>query len=402
MRKTKIAIVKSPKNPREKEIETTVRKAVELAGGLPDKVKSGATVLIKPNIVAARPPGSGATTDPRVCKAIANMVREIGAKPIIAESSSIGENTEESIQTAGYGKLREEGYEIINLKEKGIETVKVPIPKGKSVKEVTLPKIVVDADVIISVPIMKTHDQAEVTLSLKNMKGVLPDTFKRKFHTTFGVFQGVADLLTVVRPALAVMDGIIAMEGFGPIFGDPVEMDLIIVGKDLVAVDAVTREVMGFEPEEHGCISAATKSGVGTADLNRIEVVGEPIAKVRRRFKRVVEAIGDIPFPKGFQLIVDEKACTGCRTTVTEFLLDAKNQNKLGELAGWTVVAGKIDKLPDVPRERLLLVGACAAKFKDKGIFVEGCPTLCRLIVKAMGIDVVSGIDVDAVVDVQG
>lgn len=112
MRKTKVAIVKSPKNPHEKEIETAVRKAVELAGGLPDKVKSGTTVLIKPNIIAARPPGSGATTDPRVCKAIANMVREIGAKPIIAESSAIGESTEESIQTAGYGKLREEGYSL--------------------------------------------------------------------------------------------------------------------------------------------------------------------------------------------------------------------------------------------------------------------------------------------------
>ena len=400
MEKTKVAIVKGSKKPDEMEVEAMVRKAIELAGGLTNIVSPGNTVLIKPNIVVAKPTESGAVTDPRVCKAIANMVREVGARPIIAESSMIGTDTEEAIQVDGYGKLREEGFEVIDLKKKGIETVKVPVPEGKSLRKVTLPKIVVDANVIISVPVMKTHDQAEVTLSLKNMKGVLPDVFKRKFHHVFGVFQGVADLCTVVKPALAVVDGIIAMEGLGPTDGDPVEMDLIIAGKDPVAVDAVTSAVMGFENPEFGCVEAAVKSGVGTADLNKIEVVGEPIAKVQRRFKRAKEALEALPFPEGFQLLMDEKTCSGCRNSVTEVLMVVNAESQLERAAGWTVIAGKLDKLPDVNKEKLLLIGACTTKFKNEGVFVEGCPPHNRDICRGLhhtGIDILTGMDIDSI-----
>lgn len=400
MAKTKVAIVKGSTKPDEKQVDDIVRKAIELAGGLTDIISSGNTVLIKPNLVWASPPETGTTTDPRICKTIANMVRELGAKPIIAESSIVASDTEEVIQVAGYGKLREEGYQVIDLKKKGIEMVKVSIPKGKALKEVSLPKIVLDADVIISVPKMKTHDNAKVTLSLKNMKGVLPDTYKRKLHHVFGVFQGVADLCTLVKPAFAVVDGIIGMEGLGPADGDPVEMGLIIAGKDPVAVDAVTSAVMGFEPEEWGCIAAAAKSGIGTADLNKIEVIGEPISKVQRRFKRVEEAMEEIPFPEGFQILMDEKTCSGCRNAVTEVLMAVKDANQLDRAAGWTVIAGKLDKLPDVDREKLLLIGACNTKFRNVGFFVEGCPPNNRDVVRGMScmdIDVVTGIDVDAV-----
>lgn len=404
MGKSKVAIVKGPEQPGEKQIDTTVRKAIELAGGLTDIVSPGDTVLIKPNLVWASPPETGTTTDPRICKTIANMVRELGAKPIIAESSIIASDTEEVIKVAGYGKLREEGYQVIDLKKKGIEMVKVPIPKGKVLKEVSLPKIVLDADVIISVPKMKTHDSAKVTLSLKNMKGVLPDTYKRKLHHVFGVFQGVADLCTLVKPAFAVVDGIIGMEGLGPADGEPVAMGLIIAGKDLVAVDTVTSAVMGFEKEEYGCIDAAAKAGLGTADLSEIDVVGEPISKVQRRFKRVEEAMAEMPFPAGFQLIMDERTCSGCRNIVTEVLMAVKDANQLDRAAGWAVIAGKLEKLPDVDRGKLLLVGVCTAKFRNEGIFIEGCPPNNRDVVRGMsgmGIDVVTGIDI-SVIDAMG
>jgi len=387
MAKTKVAVVKSPEKPDENEIEATVRKAVGLTGGLTDVIKRGDTVIIKPNLVTAKPPETGATTDPRVCKAIANMVKELGARPIIAESSMIGQNTEEAIHVAGYGKLREDDFEVINLKKKGIETVKVPVPKGKVLKEVTLPKIVVEANVIISVPKMKTHDQAEVTLAVKNMKGVLPDAYKRKFHHVFGVFQSVADLLTVVKPAFSVVDGIIAMGGLGPAFGDPIEMDLIIAGKDVVAVDAVTAKIMGFEPQECGCLREAAKSKVGTMDLDKIEVVGEPITRVQRRFQRAEEAVMEkVPFPEGFQVIMNEKACSGCRNQVLSSLFDLKEAGLLDRAAGWIVVSGKTDRLPDVPREKLLLVGACLSGFMKEATFVEGCPPNGRDIVQGLGL----------------
>ena len=397
MMKTRVAVAKSPEKPSENEIDATVRKAVELAGGLTDIIRRGDTVIIKPNLVVAKPPETGATTDSRVCKTIANMVRELGAKPIIAESSFVGLDTEEAIQVAGYGKLRKDGYEVIDLKKKGIETVKVSIPKGKALKEVTLPKIVVEANLIISVPKMKTHDQAEVTLALKNMKGVLPDAYKRKFHHVFGVFQSVADLMTVIKPAFSVVDGIVAMNGLGPAFGDPLEMDLIIAGKDAVAVDAVTAKIMGFEPQECGCLREAAESKIGTMNLDKVEVVGEPVAKVQRRFQRAEEAVMEkVPFPEGFQVIINEKACSGCRNQILSSLFDIKQTGLLDRAAGWTVVTGKTSKLPDVPREKLLLVGACVSPFKKEANFVEGCPPNGRDIIRGLGItEAVGMVDID-------
>ncbi len=399
MAKTKVAVVKGPKKPSEKEIEASVRKAIELAGGLADIVKRGDTVIIKPNIVVVQSQEEGAAnTDPRICKVIANMVRELGAKPIIGEASSIGQVTADAIQKAGYGKLREEGYPVIDFTKE--EAVKVPVPKGKKLKEVTLPRIVLDADVLIDVPKMKTHDQTEVTLALKNMKGILYDKGKRSLHHTYGIFEGVADLCTVVKPALSVVDGIIAMEGLGPMAGDIVEMGLIIAGKDPVAVDTVTAKIMGFKPEDHGCIGAAVAQGIGVGDLDKIEVVGEPIAKVQRRFKRAAEAMGELPFPEDFQLLMDERACTGCRNTVTEVLLDVNAANQLDRAAGWSVVVGKLSKLPEVDRAKLLLVGACTTRFKKEGIYVEGCPPNNRDVcnsLRNMGIDVISGIDLSSV-----
>jgi uncharacterized protein (DUF362 family) len=374
MEKTKVSIVKGPRKPNAKEIEAIVRKAIELVGGL-DDVKSGDIVLIKPNIGAPAAPGSAVVTNPEVVRAIANMVREKGARAIIAESSGVLDDTESCIRATGYDKLRTEGYEVIDLKSKKTVTTKIPIPKGKALKEVTLPKIVLDAKLIISVPIMKTHGGEKVTLALKNMKGVLPDALKKKFHTVYGVGQGVVDLLTVVRPGLAVVDGILAQEGMGPVLGTPVEMGLIIASKDPVAVDAVASTVMGFDPKEVRIIDGAGKAGIGTADLKEIEVVGTPIKEVQRRFKRVDEAVREnIPFPEGLQVLIDERACTGCRETVLSAMWDMKAQNSLAKLAGWTVVAGLTEKVPKADKAKLLLVGACTAKYKKLGIYIKGCP----------------------------
>ena len=185
----------------------------------------------------------------------------------------------------------------------------------------------------------------------------------------------MVDLLTVVRPGLAVVDGILAQEGMGPVLGTPVEMGLIIASKDPVAVDAVASTVMGFDPKEVRIIDGAGKAGIGTADLKEIEVVGTPIKEVQRRFKRVDEAVREnIPFPEGLQVLIDERACTGCRETVLSAMWDMKAQNSLAKLAGWTVVAGLTEKVPKADKAKLLLVGACTAKYKKLGIYIKGCP----------------------------
>ena len=373
MQRSTVAVVKCSSSPDEDDIDRTVREAVRLSGGLEDLISKGATVIIKPNLVAPASPARGATTDWRVCKSLANQVREKGARAIIAESSAIGTDTEESIKASGYDVLRSQGYEVLDLKT--CKTVKVPVPRGTVLSELSLPEVVVRADAIISVPKMKTHDQALATLAIKNMKGVLPDALKKKFHTTFGVFRAVAELNTVVKPALSVVDGIIAQEGLGPIFGTPVEMGLVIAGRDPVAVDTITGLVMDIEPSKMDTTMHAAELGLGTMDVNMIDVVGLPVADVQRRFKLAIEAMEEALFlPPGFELLFNHMACTGCRSGVLSTLRDLEAEGGIDILRDVRIVAGRMDAPPPATDRRTLFVGTCTAAFKNLGEYVQGCP----------------------------
>ena len=374
MEKSKVAIVKGTKQPGRDEIAANVRRAIELVGGL-DGIGKGDVVLIKPNICAVAEPGSGTYTDPEVSRAVADLVREKGARAVIGESSGVADDTEEAIQADGYGKLREEGYEVVNLKDKSIPTAKVDVPRPKAAKTLTFPKIALEARLVVSVPVMKTHPGQTITVAMKNLKGLMPDVLKKKFHTTYGVAPAMVDLLSVLKPGLAVVDGTIAMEGLGPMLGDPVPMGIIMAGKDLVAVDAVAATIMGYDPAGIPLIAGAAEAGLGEMDLNNINVVGNRIDEVKRRFKRVSEALEEtFSYPEGCRVLIEEKACTGCRETLLFAMYELNQQDRLDMLAGWTVVTGQTASIPEVDQKKLLLVGNCLARYKDKGALVIGCP----------------------------
>lgn len=368
-----VAIVKGKQDPDEHQIDALVRKAVALSGGLDDLVSKGDTVIIKPNLVAPASPDQGATTDYRICRSLADQVIEHGAKPIIAEGSAIGADTEESFKASRYDVLRSLGYDVLDLKT--AKTIKVPVPKGTAVTELSIPEVVMKADAIINVPKMKTHDQALATLCIKNMKGILPDTLKKKFHTTFGVFRAVAELNTVVRPALNVVDGIIGQEGLGPVFGTPVKMGLVIAGRDPVAVDTITALVMCIDPEKMETSKHAAQLGLGTMDLDLIDVVGEKVQKVRRRFKLESEAMYEtLHLPQEFELLFNEMACTGCRNGVLSTLRDLEVEGRVDMLKGLRIVAGQL--AGDLPPsdKRTICVGVCTTRLKDRASYVQGCP----------------------------
>jgi uncharacterized protein (DUF362 family) len=367
---SKVSIVKTTGNS-EPEVLSAVKQAIELIGGLGDIVKPGNTVLIKPNLVA--PPKervTGAITRYEVCLGIAELVKEMGAEPVIAESSAAGVDTEKVIEVGGYGKLRELGYQVVDLKK--ANRGKIKVNDGKVVQELDTWELVMKADVIISVPVMKTHDQTEVTLSIKNLKGLIQDTQKKDFHA-LGVLEGVVDILQTLKPSLTVMDGTVAQEGFGPIFGDPVDLRVILASKDLVAADAVASLIMGYKPEDVLITKFAAERGLGEIDINKIEVTGTAIDEVKRRFKRASEVeIEDVP---PFELLFDEGACTGCRNTVLSAIMDMKSDNIQYFLEGKTIIAGP---LPDVPqgckKEDIVLIGKCTAHLREFGEYVKGCP----------------------------
>lgn len=180
---------------------------------------------------------SGGVTRWEVVKAIAEMVKEEGGVPIIAESSAAGVDTEEVIKACGYDQLRDEGYSVIDLKKQA-KKVKIPVPDGKLISELSSWDVVAEADAIITVPVMKTHDQTEVTLGLKNLKGLIGDVQKKEFHS-IGVINGVIDIIQTVKPVLNVIDGTFCQQGLGPIFGETVVMDRSVLDRRTAQVAAL-------------------------------------------------------------------------------------------------------------------------------------------------------------------
>ncbi len=376
-----VAIVRTPSRPAYEQVLAAVRRALELQGGIDALFRPGELVLVNPSWVAPPAEPEAATiTHPDVARAVADLVAERGARPVIAESSAVGVDTEKVIAGSGYRLLREMGYEVVDLKS--TRTVKLPVPGGGKVfSEVECFELVQRADAIVSVPKLKTHDQTEMTCSIKKLKGLLSDKNKRAMHQE-GLFEGVIDLLAATNPRLAVVDAILCQEGIGPIFGRPVEMNLIVAGRDLVAVDAVCGRIIGYEPHEVLLTANGAARGLGQMDAGQIEIVGEPLAAVQRRFLRAAEdAAIEV---EGFRLIQGEATCTGCRNTVLSALIDMRNADQLMYLPGITVVTGGAPVPLDVDPGGVVTIGLCMPPESRSARHVKGCPPNNAVIVQAI------------------
>ena len=340
--------------------------------------KPGYKVIIKPNLVACPTERlSGGVTRWEVCLAIYEAVKAVGGEPVIAESSAAGADTELTIAKCGYQELRDKGIPVIDLKQKENARCTVDIENGVVFNKINTWELVRDCDAIITVPVMKTHDQTEVTLGMKNLKGLLIDTQKKDFHKK-GLIEGVVDWCLHLKPCLEIIDGTYGQQGLGPIFGETKKMDLIVGSKDLVACEAVTSKIMGYEPKEVMITNAAYKRGFGEMDLSKIEVIGEKVENVASRFKRSCEVEIE-GIPQSFNLIFSKDACTGCHNTVISALMDMKAQNLFPYLENMNVCVGPCteDMLPaDANADNTVCIGICCKKLADaKGFrWVVGCP----------------------------
>jgi len=370
MVKSQVALVKTPPNPDYDQVRAAMEKAMNLLGGIRDIVRAGQKILINPSWVTTMTKREEAViTLAEVTRAVADIVKDAGARPIIAESSAMGIDTERVIVESGYQQLRSMGYEVIDLKK--TESAMFPIENGKVFKKVETYRLVKEVDAIIPVAKLKTHDQAHLTLTIKKLKGLLTDKYKREFHQQ-GVFEGCVDWYNALRPPLSVVDGIYCQEGLGPIFGKPVEMDLIVAGRDAVAVDATCGYITGFEPEEVPITAEAASRGLGVATRKNIEVLGEPIESIYRRFMRVLE--DERLKIEGLNLIYGNITCSGCRMGIMSSLFDMKVANQLIYLPGVTIITGDPEIPEYIPEDSLVTVGRCVPDQKRSKRHVKGCP----------------------------
>ena len=235
-------------------------------------------ILIKPNYINARHPSTGITTDARIVEGIIRFLKEKGLNNIMIGEGSGLANTMRAFEVAGVDEVAKRlKVDLMDLNED--EYVIADVPSPLVLKTIRISKTALNS-AIISVPKLKLHRMAGVTLSLKNMMGVVSP--KGQIHRSLS--KKIADLVSLVKPRLAVIDGIIGGEGH-ELAGKPVEMNLVLAGLDPVAVDTVGAAVMDFDVKKAEHILLAAKKGLGICDLNKIRTLGEPIEKVKKKFK---------------------------------------------------------------------------------------------------------------------
>ena len=279
MNRTKVSIVKAH-DYNYVEIYAAVRKSIELIGGLAKIVSPGSKVFVKINHLSPPSPAEkGIVTHPVFVEAVLDLLKEVGADITVGDDI---QSAGDGFQISGFRQMCEgAGVRLINLRETGfVETV----CNGHFLEKVYLAKTVLDADVIINLPKLKTHSLCIFTGGVKNLYGTIPISLRRKFHAEYmrneNFSQAVTDIFSVTRPQLTIMDGIIAMEGEGPAGGSLRKLGVILTSQDAVAVDAVAAKIIGFNPLDIYTTRYSSERGLGTGNLQNIEVVGERIDRV--------------------------------------------------------------------------------------------------------------------------
>jgi uncharacterized protein (DUF362 family) len=246
----------------------------------------GKTVLLKPNLVGLDPLGV-INTHPAVIAAARECFLRFGAAQVlIGDGPAMDRDTEaivESVRLRNYAGPLARSFVDLNVDD--VERVILKTHASR-LKELYLPKTALGVDVLVSMPKLKTHHWAGVTLSLKNMFGIVPGSCygwpKNVLHWA-GIDRAILDINAAARPDFAIVDGIVGMEGNGPIQGTPKASEVLVFGNDPVAVDSTCCRIMGLVPERVKYLAGAGTM-LGHLKVDKIQQLGESIASAKRPF----------------------------------------------------------------------------------------------------------------------
>ncbi len=247
------------------------QQAIAALGGIERFVKNGDDVIIKPNIcVAYHPPEYAATTNPAVVGTLVGLCRGAGAKRVRVMDMPFGGTPESAYEISGIaGAVQAVGGEMEVMSP--VKYAGFAIPQGQSITEWEFYRDIIEADVLINVPIAKHHSLARLTLGAKNLIGVVNSP--NQIHRNLG--QRVADIASLVQPTLTVVDAVRVLMDHGPTGGslnDVQQMDTIIASHDIVAADAYGATLFGKTGADIAYIKAGAEMGLGTMDLTGIKV----------------------------------------------------------------------------------------------------------------------------------
>ena len=276
-------------------VEAAIRLTVDRLGGMGAFVKPGQRILLKPNLVRAAAPDRAISTHPTVVAAVAKLVVEAGGRPAIVESPG-GPYSAAALRLI-YRKTEmtwasEAGGAELNY---DVATAQVSHPEGQMLHRLDLVQALLDADAVINLPKLKTHNLTTLTLAVKNLFGLVPGSLKISYHAKLQererFCQGLVDILTYVKPTLNIMDAIVGMEGNGPSGGAPRALGVIIASADALAVDIVSAALVGIAPLRVQTTEVAARRGLTSGRLEDIELVGESLDQLRvADFRMGIEA----------------------------------------------------------------------------------------------------------------
>jgi prephenate dehydratase len=337
----------------------------------------GKRVLLKPNAGRIAPLGSGTTTHPQVVAAAIDAFREAGAVVSVGESPITGVKTSEALESSGIAAIAlERGCTCIDMDRR--PPVEVTIADGTALETLKVCADLFDFDIIVSMPVMKMHMHTGVTLAVKNMKGCLWQRSKVDLHMLPNIPYNrekslniaIADMASVLKPHLSIIDGTIAMEGLGPSAGEPKPLDMVVVGADPFATDSIACRIMGISAEDVPHLRIGAERGYGVIDCAAIRVLPAD-------WQRFINPLAPVPESQTIDYpnvnILDEKSCSACQSTVLLFLKrhgeELSEYLPPGEKA--TIVIGKGHRSISA---NSLCVGNCTRQFREQGIYIPGCP----------------------------
>ena len=324
---------------------------------------AGFSISVKPNLVVPGPASNGAVTHPEVVEGIILYLRDFGVKKItIIESSWVGDSTLRAFKDCGYEELaRKHGVPLVDLKSDSYSVLK------HSGYEIKVCNEALNTDFLINVPVLKAHCQTRLTCCMKNLKGCIPDSEKRRFHT-LGIHKPVAALSALIKTGYCVVDGICGDLSFEE-GGNPVYTNRIIAGRDPLMVDSFCAELIGYDPDEIEYLSYGKKIGAGmyySQNTKLIELNSENKPLNTSQSSRSAERY------RGF--INEDAACSACYSSLIYALhrrggrVRADGKISIGQGFKGKTGAG-------------LGVGSCTSGFTKS---VPGCPPKATDIIKVL------------------
>jgi len=342
-------------------LKESLNKAIELIGGIKGIINKDEKVLLKPNIN-----GLSLTTNIDLVESLIQLLFDNNVKSVSIGESSFGnyQHTDTFFNDSGYVDLSKR-YNIPLINFNRSKPIRVQVYRPLILNSLEIAEEYFHFDKMINIPVMKVHYATGISLSLKNLKGLLSPRFKKYFHE-IGLDKAIADLNNSIRPSLNIVDGLTCMEKIGPHDGELIDLNLIIAGQNSWEVDYIGSKVMNYSINEIGHLNEYLMSNnIQTQHLDNIKTLGEKVEDIRYNFAKVNL---DNIIPKEFK-IIKKNVCSACENA---FLLSCKFLKDM-DMPEANIYIGKMDSKKRDMQKLNIAFGNCS-KADRKMIQIKGCP----------------------------